>query len=77
MPGKPTLMRVTYARTIDGGRSDEEDRIRHELRQLVNDIRAAISSESQVEFVGPRLTHVDRPEALEILCHTHGIVRDV
>jgi len=49
----------------------------HELRQLGNDIRAAIPSESQAEFVGPRLTHADRPEGLEILCHTHGIVRDI
>ena len=42
-------MRVTYKRILDGT-FDEADRIRHELRQLRNDIRAAIDSASQVEF---------------------------
>src|SRR3954452_11958326 len=48
-PGGPTLMRVTYRRILDGS-FDEEDRIRHELRNLRNDIRAAIDSESQFEL---------------------------
>ena len=73
-PGGPILMRVTYRRLIDGA-SDEGDRIRHELRELWNDIRAAIPSESQVEFIAPRRTHVDRPDGLEVICYTHGIVR--
>ena len=73
-PEGPTLMRVTYKRIIDGS-FDEMDRIRHELRQLRNDIRAAIASESQFEFTPPRLSHVDRPEGLEVICYTHGIVR--
>ena len=73
-PGGPMLMRVTYRRLIDGA-FEEGDRIRHELRQLWNDIRAAIPSEAQAEFVPPRMTHVDRPEGLEVICYTHGIVR--
>jgi len=73
-PGGPMLMRVTYRRLIDGS-SDEGDRIRHELRELWNDIRAAAPSESQVEFIPPRRTHVDRPGGLEVICYTHGIVR--
>jgi hypothetical protein len=73
-PGGPTLMRVTYRRLLDGA-YDEGDRIGHELRRLWNDIRAAIPSESQAEFVSPRLTHVDRPDGLEVICYTHGIVR--
>ncbi len=73
-PEGPTLMRVTYKRIIDGA-FDEADRIRHDLRQLRNDIRAAIPSESQFEFVSPRLSHVDRPEGLEVICYTHGFVR--
>jgi hypothetical protein len=74
-PDGPTLMRVTFKRLIDGGGFDEGDRIRHELRELWNDIRASISSNAQVEFVGPRLSHVDHPEGLEVICYTHGIVR--
>ncbi len=73
-PGGPTLMRVTYKRILAGA-FDEKDRIRHELRQLRNDIRAAITSEFQFEFVSPKLSHVDRPEGLEVICYTHGIVR--
>ncbi len=73
-PGGPALMRVTYRRILDGT-FDEADRIRHELRQLRNDIRAAIASESQFELIAPRLSHVDRPEGLEVICYTHGIVR--
>ena len=73
-PEGPMLMRVTYRRLIDGA-FDEGDRIRHELRDLWNDIRAAIPSESQVEFIAPRRTHVDRPDGLEVICYTHGIVR--
>ncbi len=73
-PEGPTLMRVTYRRIIDGT-YDEKDRIRHELRQLRNDIRAAIASESQFDLVTPKLSHVDRPEGLEVICYTHGIVR--
>ncbi|MEJ7636439.1 MAG: hypothetical protein WKF75_00225 [Singulisphaera sp.] len=45
-------MRVTYKRIIDGS-FDETDRIRHELRQLRNDIRAAITSESQLNSSPP------------------------
>ncbi len=74
IPGGPTLMRVTYKRIIDGS-FDEKDRIRHELRQLKNDIRAAIASESQFEFVSPKHSHVDRPEGLEVICYTYGMVR--
>jgi len=74
LPGQPRLMRVSYRRLIDGA-FDEGDRIRHELRNLWNDIRAAAGSESQAEFVAPRVTHVDRPAGLEILCYTHGVVR--
>ena len=73
-PGGPTLMRITYRRTLDGS-FDEMDRIRHELRQLRNDIRATIASESQFEFVAPKLSHVDRREGLEVICYTYGIVR--
>jgi hypothetical protein len=73
-PGGPTLMRVTYRRIIDGT-FDEADRIRHELRNLRNDIRAAIASESQFEFAPPKLSHVDRPEGLEVICYTFGVVR--
>ncbi|QEH35785.1 hypothetical protein OJF2_43420 [Aquisphaera giovannonii] len=72
--GGPTLMRVTYRRLLDGA-ADEGDRIRHELRQLWNDIRAAIPSDGQAVFVSPVMTHVDRPEGLEVICSTHGIVR--
>ncbi len=74
VPDSPALMRVSYKRLLSGSH-DEGDRIRHELRQLWNDIRAAIPSEAQVEFVSPRITHVDRPEGLEVVCYTHGIVR--
>ncbi len=74
-PGGPTLMRVTFRRLIGDGAYDEIDRIRHELRQLKNDIRAATPSDSQVEFIAPRMTHVDHPEGLEVICYTHGIVR--
>ena len=49
-PGRPMLMRVTYRRLLDGA-FDEGDRIRHELRRLWNDIRAAIPSQSQAEFL--------------------------
>ena len=73
-PGGPTLMRVAYRRLIDGS-ADEGDRIRRELRQLWNDIRASISPDAQAEFVPPRLTHVDRPDGLEVVCYTHGVVR--
>lgn len=76
-PGRPTLMRVAFKRTIQKGGYDEGDRIRHELRELWNDIRAAIPSKSQVEFGEPRLTHVDHPDGLEVMCHTHGIVREL
>ena len=72
--GRPTAMRVTYRRLIDGS-SDEGDRVRHELRRLWNDIRAATPSDSQAEFVPPRMTHVDRPDGLEVVCYTHGLVR--
>lgn len=75
-PGGPTLMRVTYKRVLDGS-FDEADRIRLELRQLRNDIRAAIASESQFEFISPKLSHVDRPEGLEVICYTHGLVRTI
>lgn len=74
VPGGPTLMRVTYRRLLDGS-ADEGDRIRHELRQLWNDIRAAIPSDGQAVFVSPSMTHVDRPEGLEVICSTHGVVR--
>src|SRR4051794_16874258 len=60
LPGGPTLMRVTYKRVIRGA-YDEGDRVRHELRQLRNDVRAATPSDAQAEFMRPRLTHVDRP----------------
>jgi len=73
-PDGPTLMRVIYRRLIDGA-ADEGDRIRHELRNLWNDIRAAIPSNSQAEFIPPSMTHVDRPDGLEVTCSTHGIVR--
>jgi hypothetical protein len=69
------LMRVTFKGLLNDGASNESDRIRHELRQLRNDIRAAIHSECQVEFVSPRMTHVDRPDGIEIICYTYGIVR--
>jgi hypothetical protein len=75
-PDGPTLMRVTFKRLFDRGGFDEGDRIRHELRELWNDIRASIPSNAQVEFVGPRLSHVDHPEGLEVICYTHGIVRE-
>lgn len=74
-PGGPTLMRVTYRRLIRRGGYEEGDRIRHELRNLWNDVRASIPPQSQAEFVAPRRTHVDRPDGLEVLCDTHGIVR--
>lgn len=74
-PGGPTLMRVAFRLTLNPSGSNEADRVRHELRQLWNDVRAAIPSESQVEFVAPAITHVDRPGGVEITCHTHGIVR--
>ena len=73
-PGGPMLMRVTFRRLLDGA-FDEGDRIRHELRQLWNDIRAAIPSDAQAEFIPPRMTHVDRPEGLEVICYTQGVVR--
>jgi hypothetical protein len=68
-------MRVTFKVLLDSGASNEADRIRHELRRLRNDIRAAVPSECQVEFVSPRMTHVDHPDGIEIICYTHGIVR--
>ena len=73
-PGGPTMIRVTYRRVIDGS-FDEADRIRHELRNLRNDIRAAIASESQFECAPPKLSHVDRSEGLEVICYTYGVVR--
>lgn len=72
--GGPTLMRVTYKRLV-GGSFDEGDRIRHELRRLWNDVRAATPSDSQAEFLPPEMTHVDRPEGLEVICTAHGVVR--
>jgi len=74
-PGGPMLMRVSFRRLINVGASNEAVRIRHDLRQLRNDIRAAIPSESQVVFIPPRMTHVDHPDGIEIICYTHGIVR--
>src|SRR4051812_631146 len=74
IPGVPTLMRVTYRRILDGT-FDEADRIRHELREVRNNIRAAIASETQFEFAPPKLSHVDRPEGLEVICYTYGVVR--
>src|SRR4051794_4794666 len=75
LPGGPTLMRVTFKVLLNDRSSNEADRIRHELRQLRNDIRAAIPSECQVEFDSPGMTHVDHPDGVEIICFTHGIVR--
>jgi hypothetical protein len=75
LPGGQTLMRVTFRRLLNSGASNEADRIRHELRQLRNDIRAAIPSECQVEFDAPGMTHVDHPDGIEVICYTHGIVR--
>lgn len=72
----PTLMRVAFRIVLNPGAINETDRVRHELRELWNDIRAAVPPESQVEFVSPGITHVDRPEGVEITCHTHGIVRE-
>ena len=72
--GGPMVMRITYRRLITGA-FDEGDRIRHELRQLWNDIRAAIPSDTQAEFAAPRMTHVDQPEGLEVICYTQGVVR--
>ena len=74
-PGGPGLMRVTYRVLLNTGSANEGDRIRHELRQLRNDIRAAIPSDCQVEFDSPGMTHVDRPDGIEIQCYTQGIVR--
>jgi hypothetical protein len=74
-PGGPTLIRVTFKVLLDNGASNASDRIRHELRQLRNDIRAAIPSECQVEFDSPGMTHVDHPDGVEIICYTHGVVR--
>lgn len=74
-PGGPTLMRVTFKLLLNEGAASEADRIRHELRQLRNDIRAAIPSGCQVEFDAPRMTHVDHPDGIEIICFTHGVVR--
>jgi hypothetical protein len=74
-PGGSRLMRVTFKVLLNNGASNESDRIRHELRRLRNDIRAAIPSESQVEFDSPRMTHVDHPDGIEINCYTYGIVR--
>src|SRR4051812_41015405 len=48
-PGGPTLMRGAYERSLDGT-FDETDRVRHEFRQLRNDIRASIAWEAQFEF---------------------------
>lgn len=73
-PAGPSLLRVTYKRRIDGA-YDEGDRIRHELRQLWNDLRAAIPSQAQAELVTPGMTHVDHPDGLEVICYTQGIVR--
>ena len=73
--GRPALVRVTYKRTLTGA-FDEGDRIRHELRDLWNDVRAAIPSEAQAEFAPPRMTHVDRPEGLEVICYAQGVVRE-
>jgi hypothetical protein len=73
-PDGPTLLRVTYRRLLAGG-YDEVDRIRHELRELVNDIRAATPSSSQAEFCPPGMTHVDRREGLEVICNSRGIIR--
>ena len=75
LPCGRTLMRVTFRRLLNSGASNEADRIRHELRRLRNDIRAAIPSESQVEFDAPGMTHVDHPDGIEVICSTHGIVR--
>lgn len=74
-PDGPTLMRVTFKVLLNAGASHEADRIRHELRRLRNDIRAAIPSECQVEFDAPGMTHVDHPDGIEVICSTHGIVR--
>jgi hypothetical protein len=75
LPGKPRLVRVTFRRRLGGGGGDESDRVRHELRQLRNDVRAAVAPDGQVEFIRPRLTHVDRPDGLDVICYTHGIAR--
>ncbi|WZO97770.1 hypothetical protein EP7_004821 [Isosphaeraceae bacterium EP7] len=74
VPDGPTLIRVTYRRLLAGG-FDEVDRIRHELRELVNDIRAATPSSSQAEFCPPAMTHVDHAEGLEVICLARGIIR--
>jgi hypothetical protein len=74
-PGGPMLMRVTFKLLLNDRASNEADRIRHGLRQLRNDIRAAVPSECQVELVSPRMTHVDHPDGIEINCYTYGIVR--
>ena len=74
-PVGPKLLRVTFKTRLDHGASNEADRLRHELRALRNDIRASIPSDSQVEFIAPRMTHIDHPDGIEILCYTHGIVR--
>ena len=71
----PTLMLVTYRRLLGRGAYEEADRIRHELRDLSNDVRAALPDNAQVEFARPGFSHVDRPEGLELLCVAHGIVR--
>jgi len=75
LPGKPALVRVTFRRRLGPGGHEESDRVRHELRQLRNDVRAAIPPDCQVEFIRPRLTHVDQPDGLDVICYTHGIVR--
>ena len=49
-------MRVTFRRLLNSGASNEADRIRHELRRLRNDIRAAIPSGAQVEFASVNAT---------------------
>ena len=75
LPGGPMLVRVTFKMLLNDGAANEGDRLRHELRQLRNDIRAATPSDTAVELIAPRMTHVDRPEGIEILCYTHGIAR--
>jgi hypothetical protein len=68
-------MRVTFKVLLNAGASDEADRIRHKLRRLRNDVRAAIPSECQVEFDSPGVTHVDHPYGIEVICLTNGLVR--
>jgi hypothetical protein len=75
LPGKPALVRVAFRRRLGAGGHDESDRVRHELRQLRNDVRAAVHPDCQVEFIRPGLTHVDQPDGLDVICYTHGIVR--